>query len=254
MMEKKYSVKEISELTGLTPRTIQYYDNIGILEAKRNELGHRVYSEKQLYLLEQITFYKAIGFALSKIKEQLITGTEKKDIESILEYQESVLYSQIESIQAKLDGLHVAKKMMKEGYEVPWELLSHLMRSLDEVNMLTWKEYEFPEEDSRLFQKVFTSERMALDFYNSFRKLSLQAAAYKASNVPIESTLAGSLAKEWHTMVHRVTNGDERILSAFLSVDKNRERWNTGERHLLMEAEDYLEDVLKYHYAKNDKM
>ncbi len=65
-MGRNYSVKEISKLSGLTPRTIQYYDNKGILKAERNERGHRVYSEKQLYLLEQITFYKAIGYSLKK--------------------------------------------------------------------------------------------------------------------------------------------------------------------------------------------
>ncbi|GAB6928545.1 hypothetical protein JCM10914A_25280 [Paenibacillus sp. JCM 10914] len=246
-MVKKYSVKEISKLSGLTPRTIQYYDNEGIMRAARDELGHRVYSEQQLYLLEQITFYRSIGFSLSKIKEQLITDIEDQDIERILEYQESLLYSQKESIQAKLDGLHVAKELMREGYEVPWELLSHLMRSLNEVDMSAWKEYEFPEEDSRLFQKVFTSEQMVLDFYNTFRKISLQAAAYKASKVPIESTLAETLAKGWKGMVQTVTDGDEQVLAAFLSVDNNREQWNAGERHLVMAAEDYLADVLKHH-------
>lgn len=244
-MEKKYSVKEISRLSGITPRTVQYYDNEGILKAERDELGHRVYSEKQLYLLEQIMFFRAIGFPLSKIKEQLIVGTEVRDIERVLDYQESVLYSQKESIQAKLDGLHVAKQLMREGYEVPWELLSHLMRSLDEVDMSTWKEYEFSDEDLRLFQEVFDSRQAVLDFYNTFRQISLRAAAYKASSVPIESELAKGLAKEWREMVWRATQGDERIVSAFLSVDHNRDQWNAGERRLIVEAEEYLQEVLK---------
>ena len=81
---KKYSVKELSQLSGITPRTIQYYDNEGILKAERDELGHRVYYDKQLYVLEQIMFYRAIGFSLRKIKEQLIVGTEEQDIENIL--------------------------------------------------------------------------------------------------------------------------------------------------------------------------
>lgn len=146
-------------MSGITPRTIQYYDNEGILKAERDELGHRVYYDKQLYVLEQIMFYRAIGFSLKKIKEQLIVGTEEQDIENILDYQASVLYSQKESIQAKLDGLHVAKEMMKEGYNVPWELLALLMRSLNEVDMSAWKEYEFSEEDARLFQKYLTLSR-----------------------------------------------------------------------------------------------
>ena len=154
-------------------------------------------------------FYRAIGFSLRKIKEQLIVGTEEQDIENILDYQASVLYSQKESVQAKLDGLHVAKEMMKEGYTVPWELLAHLMRSLNEVDMSAWKEYEFSEEDSRLFRKVFNSEQAALDF--TIRSEKYRASAYKASNVPIESRLARTLAEEWQRMVQRVTHGDERI-------------------------------------------
>lgn len=159
-MGRKYSVKEMSELSGVTPRTIQYYDNEGILKAKRNERGHRVYTEKQLYFLGQITFFKAIGFSLSEIKVQLVTDVEDTDIEEILDYQESVLYSQKESIQAKLDGVTVVKELINKGYETPWELLAYLMRSLNEVEMLTWKKYKFTEEESKLFQQVFLSEKM----------------------------------------------------------------------------------------------
>ncbi len=113
--------------------------------------------------------------------------------------------------------------------------------------MSTWKEYKFREEDLEIFQKVFTSEQLALDFYNTFRKLCLHAAAYKASNVPIESTLAASLAEKWKAMIQKVTNGDEQILAAFLAVDKNREQWDYGERQLIFEAEGYLEAIVKHH-------
>lgn len=246
-MDKKYSVKELSEMSGLTTRTIQYYDNEGVLKAQRNELGHRVYSKQQLYLLEQIAFYKAIGFSLKKIKKHVIMGTTDEDIKNVLEFQEAVLYTQKESIQAKIDGLAVTKELIKEGYEAPWGLLSRLIRSLNEVDISTWKEYKFHEDEWEIFNKVFPSENMALDFYNSFRKICLQAAAYKASHVPIESDLGASLAKKWEMTILKVTNDDERILSAFLSVDNNREHWDMGEQHLIVEAEDYLEDILKYH-------
>ncbi|MOA66677.1 hypothetical protein D3C78_1935200 [compost metagenome] len=49
-------------------------------------------------------------------------------------------------------------------------------------------------------------------------------------------------------MVQRVTHGDERIHAAFLAVDNNRDQWNAGERQLVMEAEQYLQDVIE-HYA-----
>lgn len=75
----------------------------------------------------------------------------------------------------------------------------------------------------------------------------MQAAAYKASKVPIESTLAESLANEWQEMVRKATNDDEQVLKAFQSVDQNREQWNAGERLLIKKAEDYLEAVLEYY-------
>ncbi len=131
----------------------------------------------------------------------------------------------------------VVKELINKGYKTPWEVLSYLIRSLNDVNMLTWKEYKFSEKEAKIFQQVFTSETMALDFYNTFRKLSLRAAAYKASKVPIESSLARSLANDWHDMVRNVTEGNEEILTAFQSVDKNREQWNLGERHLIEKAE-----------------
>ncbi|MGV2805394.1 MerR family transcriptional regulator, partial [Clostridium perfringens] len=57
--------------------------------------------------------------------------------------------------------------------------------------------------------------------------------------------LTRTLAQEWHRMVQRVTHGDEQIHAAFLAVDRNRDQWNAGERQLVMEAEQYLQDVLK---------
>ncbi|WP_231638743.1 MerR family DNA-binding transcriptional regulator [Paenibacillus sp. JCM 10914] len=61
-MVKKYSVKEISKLSGLTPRTIQYYDNEGIMRAARDELGHRFILNNSCIYLNRSRF---IGLSAS---------------------------------------------------------------------------------------------------------------------------------------------------------------------------------------------
>lgn len=67
---KYYQIKEISQMTSLTIRSLQYYDEIGLLKpTKRSMSGYRLYSEMDLIRLQQITTLKFLGFSLSTIKK-----------------------------------------------------------------------------------------------------------------------------------------------------------------------------------------
>lgn len=65
-------VKEIATLTGISVRTLHHYDEIGILKpAHVTEAGYRLYSDEDLTTLQQILFFRELGFSLKKIKELL---------------------------------------------------------------------------------------------------------------------------------------------------------------------------------------
>ncbi|MEM6768844.1 MAG: MerR family transcriptional regulator, partial [Bacteroidota bacterium] len=69
---KHYSVKEVSSLSGVTVRTLHHYDKIGLLTPRRRaESGYRYYGEEELLRLQQILFYKELGFPLKEISELL---------------------------------------------------------------------------------------------------------------------------------------------------------------------------------------
>ena len=54
----KCGIKEVSELTGVSARTLRYYDQIGLLKpSKTSEAGYRYYGERELEILQQILFY-----------------------------------------------------------------------------------------------------------------------------------------------------------------------------------------------------
>lgn len=56
---KEYSVKQVAEISGVSPRTLHHYDKIGLLiPATRTQAGYRSYGEAQLLLLQQILFLK----------------------------------------------------------------------------------------------------------------------------------------------------------------------------------------------------
>ncbi len=63
------TVKEVSNLTGVTVRTLQYYDKIGLFKAsKYNKNGYRLYDDEKLKVLQQILLFKELDFSLNDIK------------------------------------------------------------------------------------------------------------------------------------------------------------------------------------------
>ena len=66
-----YLIKKVSEISGVSVRTLHHYDKIGLLSPQKQENGYRYYSEEDMSLLQMILFYKYLGFPLKKIKELL---------------------------------------------------------------------------------------------------------------------------------------------------------------------------------------
>ena len=68
----EYSIRELAELSGVSSRTLRYYDSIGLLTPARvNDAGYRFYGEKEMLLLQQIFFYRERGFSLEEIQQIL---------------------------------------------------------------------------------------------------------------------------------------------------------------------------------------
>ncbi|MGI6083462.1 MAG: MerR family transcriptional regulator [Limnochordia bacterium] len=64
----KYTVKQLAELAGVSPRTLRYYHSIGLLEPDGySDGGYRLYGERALRRLQQILFFKELDFQLSDI-------------------------------------------------------------------------------------------------------------------------------------------------------------------------------------------
>ena len=67
-----YKIRDVAGMTGVTVRTLHHYDQSGLLKpAKLTAAGYRLYSDPDLERLQQILFFKELGFRLSKIREIL---------------------------------------------------------------------------------------------------------------------------------------------------------------------------------------
>lgn len=77
------TVKEISERTGISVRTLHYYDEIGLLKpTSYSEGGYRLYDDKALERLQQILFFREFDMPLLEIKE--IMDNPELDRDSVL--------------------------------------------------------------------------------------------------------------------------------------------------------------------------
>jgi MerR family transcriptional regulator, thiopeptide resistance regulator len=109
-----YTVKNLSELSGVTVRTLHFYEEAGLLKpAYYGSNGYRYYEEKELLQLQQILFFKELGFTLKQI--QKVVG--KSDFDQL-----AALYSH-------------KKALSKE-----WEKIGLLLKTIDKtINHLKGK-------------------------------------------------------------------------------------------------------------------
>lgn len=64
----EYTIKKIAELSGITTRTLRYYDEINLLKPARiNSSGYRIYGTKEIDKLQQILFYRSLDMKLEEI-------------------------------------------------------------------------------------------------------------------------------------------------------------------------------------------
>lgn len=81
---------EVAKLTGITVRTLQYYDKIGLLKpSETSDIGYRTYHKKDLEALQQILFFRELDFSLAEIKE--IMENPNYDRNDALEHQKQLL-------------------------------------------------------------------------------------------------------------------------------------------------------------------
>ena len=103
------TIKEMSELTGVSARTLRYYDEIGLFHPNgRSEAGYRLYDEKELEVLRQILYFRELDIPLRTIKE--IIENPALDRKSILQTQKKMLISEKERLERLIDSIDVALK------------------------------------------------------------------------------------------------------------------------------------------------
>lgn len=112
-----YSIKELSEISGVSTRTLRYYDEIDLLSPSCvNESRYRYYGEYEVMLLQQILFYKERGLDLNSIKK--IIYQKDFDVLGALEEHLLVLKKKYNQMAQMIDVLTKTIALMKGEKEM----------------------------------------------------------------------------------------------------------------------------------------
>ncbi len=173
------TVHEISELTGLTIRTLQYYDKIGLLKpASYTESGYRLYGDTEIERLQDIMLFRELEFPL-------------KDIIKILENPEfdrsKAISQQLEMLKLKRehidDLIKMCKKIQNGGNDMDFDAFdkSKLEEYAEEAKK-TWgdtpayAEYEEKSKGRSIEEQADMAKEM-MDIFKDFGKIKDQDPA-----------------------------------------------------------------------------
>ena len=138
----KYTTGEIAKLCGVSVRTVQYYDDRGILiPSELSEGGRRLYTDDDLKRLHIICFLREIGLPINSISVLFAEQKPENVISILLEQQEQVLRGELSERQAKLDLLEGIKRELKTIKSFSVESIgdiAHIMKQKSKLAKMRW--------------------------------------------------------------------------------------------------------------------
>lgn len=108
-----FTVKEVSDLSKVTIKTLHHYHKIGLLQpAEVSEAGYRLYGTKELERLQTILFYRELDFSLEQIDQLL---DQERGRAAILAEQERLLEQRRERLDKIMNTLRKTKASLESG-------------------------------------------------------------------------------------------------------------------------------------------
>lgn len=138
---KMKTVKDVSEITGISIRTLRYYDEIGLLKPTQlTEAGYRLYDNKALEKLQQIMFFREIEVPLADIKEIMENPGFNKEQglltqKNLLEKKRNSLNGIIELITDVMKGVNTMSFEAFNDSDIE-KILDHMLECMSREDFL----------------------------------------------------------------------------------------------------------------------
>lgn len=215
------TVKEISKITGISVRTLHYYDEIGLLKpTTKSEAGYRLYDDKALEQLQQILFFREFDIPLKQIKA--VMENPSLDRNQLLQMQRKMLMAKIKRMKhliASIDDLLKGDNKMnfsifnKTEIEEMFEaMIQHMPESLKNTAI---SEFGGLEQWRTHYVKTISSEKMQKTYKKMVEWFGGKDKYLDTVKNPISKEVAESYQKRIDSILKKLADKRESSPDSF---------------------------------------
>lgn len=215
------TIKEMSELTGVSARALRYYDEIGLFHPNgRSEAGYRLYDEKELEVLRQILYFRELDIPLRTIKE--IIENPALDRKSILQTQKKMLISEKERLERLIDSIDVALKgantmdftvfNKEESSKMFSAMLEHMP---DEIRDTAIKEFGSVEEWREHYLNAVSSEEVQKQYAKTVEWYGGKEAYFDTVMNPLSEDVRKSYKRRIDKVLDNLSKKQTQDINSF---------------------------------------
>ena len=204
------TVKEISDLTGISVRTLHYYDEIGLLKpTEKSDAGYRLYDDKALETLQQILFFREFDISLKEIKAVLDNPALERN--QILQVQRKMLVTKKERMERliasfddilkgenKMDFTIFTKTEVEEMFQT---MLEHMPENMRNIAI---KEFGSIEQWKKHYMEVVSSEEMQKGYAKVVEWYGGKDKFLSVARTPVSKEVAESYNKRIEAILQKL--------------------------------------------------
>lgn len=204
------TVKEISDLTGISVRTLHYYDEIGLLKpTEKSDAGYRLYDDKALETLQQILFFREFDISLKEIKAVLDNPALERN--QILQVQRKMLVTKKERMErliASIDDILKGENKMDftiftktEVEEMFQTMLEHMPENMRNIAI---KEFGSIEQWKKHYMEVVSSGEMQKGYAKVVEWYGGKDKFLSVARTPVSKEVAESYNKRIEAILQKL--------------------------------------------------
>ncbi len=213
---KSWRVGELARETGLTVRTLHYYDEIGLLRPSgRTESGYRLYAAADIGRLQQIRSLRQLGLSLEEVRDWL----DRPDFSArrVLRMHIALLNEQIALERDLVGRLEALAGWLDGGQEASAEELIGVIQIMDNV-----EKYYTPEQLEQLkARREHVGEERIRQVEHEWPALIAEVKAEMEKGTDPSDPRVRELARRWQGLVNEFTGGDPGIARSLANLYQN---------------------------------
>ncbi|MBD5393492.1 MAG: MerR family transcriptional regulator [Lachnospiraceae bacterium] len=215
------TVKEVSNLTGISVRTLHYYDEIGLLiPTDKSEAGYRLYDDEALETLQQVLFFREFDIPLKEIKAIMANPVLERT--QILQMQRKMLTEKKERMERliasiddilkgenKMDFTVFSKTEIEEMFQT---MLEHMPENIRDIAV---KEFGSIEQWKEHYMEVVSSEKMQKGYAKVVEWYGGKDKYLSAVQNPVSKEVAESYNKRIEVILQKLIDKRDCAVDSF---------------------------------------